>query len=327
VFGAAETGGRVSDLRGRVSEPSESETPDAVAQTSDGVSWTPDTRDADLKALTFSRKAPGRIRDDRRFPPEVIAAAELLWDELLPVVYDAVRDLPRRERMRKSTVVGVVQKVRTRFPQFVEFLVTAAVQRPIATSSRSWRNTASLGLASGGVTLVEEAAGYGSLFAASTQVILSAIVWEVMEIYGLASVRVNQYRRAQRSPEPETVLRDLEKALGRRAPITRTRDEAVRLLVEYLGKRIPARAVEALAAGVGVGWAALSTARASSVLQRLSIAPQTGEELRLAKARYDEGKPPWPTELEARAFFDDQPIRPLRSGADTSRVPMNDPDA
>lgn len=277
-----------------------------VPQNSKG--WPPNVRAEALSHLAFSEAAPPRLRDGRNLPPDVRAAAARLWDELAPIVYDALGEMPKRKHVRKPTLLSIFSRIRGRLPRYIEFIVAAAVYSPAPTSSRSWLNAPTAGLVSGGYTLVEEWAEYSTLGAASAQVIIGAIVWEILEMYFLASVRVRQYRRAQRSPEADTVLLDLQAALGARAAITRSRDEAVRLAVEHIGKRLSQQGVKVLAPLVGPVWGGASTLLAVYQLERLQLASQTAEELRIAHERLDEGKEPWPTENDAALFFEEQSV-------------------
>jgi hypothetical protein len=161
------------------------------------------------------------------------------------------------------------------------------VHRPLK-GDRDWKHIASGGAGGAGSAAAEEVAAFGSLGTATTVAIVAAIAGEVVETYVAASARVQQYRRAQRDPDPGVIVTDLAEAagygdaVGRRASSVVARD-AARWFGEWLLERTTRRFLRGLVPVIGVALGGGASALSVRRVAKLPLRPPSEDEvLRLA---------------------------------------------
>jgi hypothetical protein len=236
--------------------------------------------------LRFENAAPRRLRSDD-LPAEVRDELAGLWDGIVADVYDEVAGLRRRKAFSRDQVARVLDRVGHRFLQAERVVIVAAVHTPLK-GDRDWKHVAVGGAGGASSAAAEEIAAYGTMGTATTTAIVAAIAGEVLETYVAASARVQQYHRAQRSPDPGVIVTDLAQAagygdaVGRRATNHVARD-AAKWLGEALLERTARRFVRGLVPVVGVAIGGTMSAVSVRRVTKLALRPPSEDEvLRLA---------------------------------------------
>jgi hypothetical protein len=198
-------------------------------------------------------------------------------------VYDEVAGLKRRKAFSREQVERVLDRVGARFLQAERVVIVAAVHRPLS-GEAEWRHIAAGGASGAAAAAAEEIAAYGTMGTAATTAIVAAIAGEVLETYVASSARVQQYRRAHRSPDPGLVVTDLAEAagygdaVGRRATNHVARD-ASRWLGEALLLRTGRRFMRTLLPVAGVAVGGTMSALSIRKVTRLPLRPPAEDEL------------------------------------------------
>jgi hypothetical protein len=232
--------------------------------------------------LQFDRAAPRRLRSEK-MPPAVQEELRQLWDGIAADIYDEVAGLRRTKGLSSATVERALARVADRLLQAQRVVIFAAVHYPLK-GEKSGRHIAVAGVGGGSAATAEALAIYGSLGTAAAVAILSAVVGEVFETYVAASARTQQYRGAQRSPDPDVVLTDLAEAagysasVGRRASTKLARD-AAGWLGELLAKRTASRFARGLVPVVGIALGAGMSAWNVRAVTRHPLRPPAPDEL------------------------------------------------
>ena len=242
--------------------------------------------------LRFDRAAPKRLRRDE-VPAEAREVLGNVWDAVVAEVWDEVAGTPRRKLFDRDRVAAVLARVAGTLQQGERALIVAAVYYPLPGDS-GWKQAAAAGVGSAGAAAAGGLAVVGSAGTGAAVAVTTAVVGELFETYAAASARTQQYRRAQRSPDPALVAADLAEALGWEDGHGRRMDrELTTRALGWLSRTVTTRTGARLARGLlPVAGAVASGSLASrDVLRvaRLELRPPAEDELaRLAGALADE---------------------------------------
>jgi hypothetical protein len=224
----------------------------------------------------FSR-APARFRS-AALPPEVRQAMADLWDAMAAEVVDEVRIngvASVRTRAGRKRLWTRLERVMSRAQQLVIY-VGHAYPMPVG----RWGHRSTGSLAAGGIAAGEQVLVGTSLFSGPSSplvvAVVGAVMTEMLEIYFVASARMERYRFAARRPSAATIAADLGAIYGGQSNGTGTADrrvveEALRMMLGRVVRRSKWRFGEALAIGVGPAAAGLMTGSAVVKAQRPAL--------------------------------------------------------
>ncbi|MEZ5141661.1 MAG: hypothetical protein R2726_03960 [Acidimicrobiales bacterium] len=230
-----------------------------------------------------------------------------LWDGIVADVYDEVAGLRRTKAFSREQVQRVLARITDRLLHAERVVIFTACHYPLR-GEEDWKHIAVAGAGGGGAALAEEVATFGTAGTATTVAIVAAVVGEVFETYVGASARAQQYRRAQRPPDPAVVRVDLAEAAGdgesagRRVTTHVVRDAAA-WLSERIVVRTASRFARSLLPVVGVAAGAGMSAVNVRKVTKVPLRPVAAEEL-AALARQLESDPEAYEEARRR-FADD----------------------
>jgi hypothetical protein len=228
----------------------------------------------DLVETIGSSRAPRRFRSET-LPPEVRQAMADLWDAMAAEVVDEVRIngvASVRTRAGRRRLWTRLERVMSRAQQLVIQLGHAY---PIPTGLWGHRSVGSL--AAGGIAAGEQMLVGSSLLTGPTSplvvAVVGAVMTEMLEIYFVASARMERYRFAARRPSAATIAADLGMIYGGQSNGTGTADrriveEALRMMLGRVVRRSKWRFGEALAIGIGPAAAGAMTGAAVVRAQR-----------------------------------------------------------
>jgi hypothetical protein len=256
--------------------------------------------------LRFDAAAPRRLRSDR-LPPAVVEELRQLWDGIVADVYDEVAGMRRTKAFSRDQIERVLARITDRLLHAERVVIFTACHYPLR-GEQEWRHIAVAGAGGGGAALAEELATFGTAGTATTVAIVAAVVGEVFETYVGASARAQQYRRAQRPPDPAVVMVDLAEAAGygesagRRVTNRVAHDTATWLSARIL-TRTASRFARGLVPVVGVAAGAGMSAFNTRKVVKVPLRPVAADEL-AALARQIEADPE--AYAEARRRFVDE---------------------
>ncbi len=219
-------------------------------------------------------RAPRRFRSET-LPPEVRQAMADLWDALAAEVVDEVRVngvASVRTRSGRRRLWTRLERVMNRAQQLVIQLGHAY---PMPTGLWGHRTTGSV--AAGGIAAGEQLLVGSSLLSGPSSplvvALVGAVMTEMLEIYFVASARMERYRFAARRPSAATIAADMGTIYGGQSNGTGTADrriveEALRMMLGRVVRRSKWRFGEALALGIGPAAAGVMTGTAVVRAQR-----------------------------------------------------------
>ena len=228
----------------------------------------------ELVKTVGSSRAPRRFRSES-LPPEVRQAMADLWDAMAAEVVDEVRIngvASVRTRSGRRRLWTRLERIMNRAQQLVIQLGHAY---PLPTGLWGHRSVGSL--AAGGIAAGEQMLVGSSLLTGPTSplvvAVVGAVMTEMLEIYFVASARMERYRFAARRPSAATIAADLGMIYGGQSNGTGTADrriveEALRMMLGRVVRRSKWRFGEALALGVGPAAAGVMTGAAVVRAQR-----------------------------------------------------------
>ncbi|HUQ63380.1 MAG TPA: hypothetical protein VM121_06485 [Acidimicrobiales bacterium] len=224
----------------------------------------------------FSR-APQRF-SSAAFPPEVRQAMADLWDAMAAEVVDEVRIhgvASVRTRSGRRRLWTRLERVMNRAQQLVIYL-GHSYPMPVG----RWGHRSAGSIAAGGIAVGEQVLVGTSLFAGPSSplvvAVVGAVMTEMLEIYFVASARMERYRFAARRPSAATIAADLGAIYGGQSNGTGSADrrvveEALRMMLSRVVRRSKWRFGEALAIGVGPAAAGFMTGSAVVKAQRPAL--------------------------------------------------------
>lgn len=256
--------------------------------------------------LRFDEAAPRRLRSDT-LPPAVVDELRDLWDGIVADVYDEVAGMRRKKAFSKDQILRVLDRITDRLLHAERVVIFTACHYPLR-GEQEWKHVAVASAGGGGAALAEEVATFGTAGTATTIAIVAAVVGEVFETYVGASARAQQYRRAQRPPDPAVIMVDLAEAAGYgesagRRVTTHVVHDAATWLSERIVVRTASRFARSLVPVVGVAAGAGMSAFNVRKVTKVPLRPVAADEL-AALARQIEDDPDAYAEARRR-FVDD----------------------